>query len=82
MFEKCETIKDVLKRFLELSRSFPDHQMATVITDICAAEIVTHFKKQIMAELYREQSGHNEKEVSAIEENSYYQNPLLGKTNR
>ena len=75
MFDKCLTIRDMLKRLLELSRSFPDHEMSSVILDVCANKIVTRFREQITAELNRE---HKEEIVSALDENIAYRDPLLG----
>ena len=75
MFDKCLTIRDVLKRFLELSRSFPSHEMSDVIIDVCATKIVTQFREQMMADLNRDQ---REEVISALDENIPSRNPLLG----
>jgi len=74
MFDKCETIHDMLKRLLELSRSFPDHQMSNVIIDVCANKIEIKFRDQIASELYRE---HKEENISALDRDVPSRNPLL-----
>ncbi len=76
MFENCQSIREVLKRFLELSRSFPEYPMTDVLIDACATKITKQFKKQIMADLYQE---HKEEGFSALDENVPSRNPLLGR---
>jgi hypothetical protein len=76
MFENCQSIREVLKRLLELSKSFPEYPMTDVLLETCANKIVMKFKKQIMAEMYQEQK---EEGFSALDESIPSRNPLSGK---
>ncbi len=75
MFDKCETIQEVLKRFLELSRTSSDHQIGSLLIEICANRIITQFREKTRAELFKERK---EESASALDENVSSRNPLLG----